>query len=69
MGIWMMIFGISSVASAYFSKLMMGNNTGLGLDNAAFSHWFIVLGSMTVVGAVVVYLFSLVVGKRVKVVT
>lgn len=69
MGIWMMIFGLSSVASAYFSKLMLVAPTDTGLSDSAFSHWFLILGSIAVGAALVVYFLSFVMVKKIKLIS
>jgi POT family proton-dependent oligopeptide transporter len=66
MGIWMMMFGISAVASAYFSQLMMINSTNAVFSNDSFFYWFMVLGTSAIIAALLVYLFSLVITKKVK---
>lgn len=66
MGIWMMIFGLSAVGSAYFSKLMTINFSSITYSNAPFSHWFMVLGNAAVVLAVLIYILSFFLLKRQK---
>lgn len=57
MGTWMMITGVAATLSGMFSQMGVGSNSIANplATNGSFSHAFIILGSMSIVGSLVLF--------------